>query len=178
MAKVEQMKMQTQRKSKIYDFKSQEFIGKHGEGILDKWLCSAYKILDVSGIKKYQENCIDRILMRLDGTTVSVEYKFDLASSRTGNLFFETVSVDNQDIPGWGWRSQADYWIFLLPSMEILVVEPGRLRNLIWRCRLEAKEKEVQNVGYKTLGIPISLSKVRDIAYYTVQLDQEIPDLK
>lgn len=71
--------MLTQIKSKIYDFKSQEFIGKHGEGILDKWLSSAYKILDVSGIKKYQDNCIDRILMRLDGTTVSVEYKFDLA---------------------------------------------------------------------------------------------------
>lgn len=62
--------------------------------------------------------------------------------------------------------------------MEIFVVEPGRMRNLIWRYRLEAKDKEVQNVGYKTLGIPISLSKVREIAYYTVQLDQEIPDLK
>jgi hypothetical protein len=69
------MKIQTQLKSKIYDFNSQNFIGKHGEGILDKWLGSAYKILDVSGIKKYQDNCIDRILMRLDGTTVSVEYK-------------------------------------------------------------------------------------------------------
>ncbi|MFB8788817.1 MAG: hypothetical protein U7123_08200 [Potamolinea sp.] len=43
---------------------------------------------------------------------------------------------------------------------------------------MEAREKEVQNVGYKTLGIPIPLSKVREIAYYTVQLDQGIPDLK
>ncbi|MFB8788816.1 MAG: hypothetical protein U7123_08195 [Potamolinea sp.] len=121
--------MQTKSKNKTYDFKSQELIGKHGEGILDKWLSSVYKILDVSGIKKYQENCIDRILMRLDGTTVSVEYKFDLASSRTGNLFFETVSVDNQDLPGWGWRSQADYWVFLLPTLEILVVEPWKHEN-------------------------------------------------
>ncbi len=178
MLKVQQMKMQTHSRSKTYDFKSQEFIGKHGEEVLDKWLGSAYKILDVSGVRKYQEDGIDRILMRPDGTTVSVEYKFDIASSRTGNLFFETVSVDNQDLPGWGWRSQADYWIFLLPSMEVLVVEPGKMRNLIWQDRLGAKDKEVQNVGYKTLGIPISLAKVRDITYYTVQLDQEIPDLK
>ncbi|MFE1744785.1 hypothetical protein [Coleofasciculus sp. H7-2] len=170
--------MTIQGKSKIYDFKSQEFIGKQGESILDKWLSSAYRILDVSGVNKYQDAGIDRILMRPDGTTVNVEYKFDLASSRTGNLFFETISVDNQNIPGWGWRSQADYWIFLLPTMEVLVVAPGRMRNLVWRSRLEVKDKEVQNVGYKTLGIPIPLSKVREIAYYTVQLDQEIPDLK
>lgn len=170
--------MQTPIKTNTYDFKSQEFIGRHGEAILDKWLGSVYQILDVSGIKKYQGAGIDRILMRPDGTTVNVEYKFDLASSRTGNLFFETVSVDNKDIPGWGWQSQADYWIFLLPTMEALVVEPGRMRNLVWLYRLEAKEKEVQNVGYKTLGIPIPLSKVREIAYYIVQLDREIPDLK
>lgn len=169
------MEMQIQSKNKTYGFKSQEFIDKHGEAILDKWIGSAYKILDVSTVKKYQEDCIDRILMRPDGTTVSVEYKFDLASSRTGNLFFETVSVDNQNLPGWGWKSQADYWIFLLPTMEVLVVEPGRMKNLVWRSRLEAKEKKVQNIGYKTLGIPIPLSKVREIVSYTVQLEQEIP---
>jgi hypothetical protein len=163
--------METQTNNKIYDFNSQEFVGKKGEIILDKWLGSSYKILDVSKIKKYQEFCIDRILMRPDGTTVSVEYKFDLASSRTGNLFFETVSVDNKDIPGWGWQSQAEYWIFLLPTMEVLVVEPGKLRNIVWRSRSEFKEKEIQNVGYKTLGIPIPLPKVRKIASYTVRLN-------
>jgi hypothetical protein len=163
--------MTTQRKTKVYDFKSQEFVGKNGENILDKWLGSTYKILDVSGVKKYQKSGVDRILMRPDGTTVSVEYKFDLASSRTGNLFFETVSVDNKNIPGWGWQSQAEYWIFLLPTMEVLVVEPGSLRNIIWRYRLEVEEKEIQNAGYKTFGIPIPLSKVREIAYYTVRLE-------
>ena len=35
----------------------------------------------------------------------------------------------------------------------------------------EIQEKEIQNVGYKTLGIPIPLSKVREIAYYIVQLN-------
>jgi hypothetical protein len=164
--------MRTQKKTKIYDFKSQEFIGKNGENILDKWLGSIYKILDVSTVKKYQNSGIDRILMRPDGSTVSVEYKFDLASSRTGNLFFETVSVDNQNIPGWGWQSQAEYWIFLLPTMEVLVIEPGKMRNMIWCHRWELQEKEIQNVGYKTLGIPIPLSKVREIAYYTVQLEE------
>lgn len=170
--------MTMQSKSKIYDFKSQALIGKQGEDILDKWLGSIYKILDVSTVKKYQGSCIDRILMRPDGTTINVEYKFDLASSRTGNLFFETVSVDNQNIPGWGWRSQADYWIFLLPTMEVLVIEPGKMRSLVWRERLQVQVKEIQNVGYKTLGIPIPLSKVRGISKYNMQLAHEIPNLK
>ena len=163
------MLIQTQIKknsSRVYSFRSQEFIGKYGEEILDKWLSIFYRIMDVSGVKKYQDSGIDRILTRPDGTTVNVEYKFDLASARTGNLFFETVSVDNQDIPGWGWRSQADYWIFLLPSMEILVIEPGKLRNLVWQHRLEARDKEVQNSGYRTLGIPIPLSMVKAIVRY------------
>ena len=156
---------------KKYYFKTQENIGKYGEAILDKWLSLSYQIQDVSAIKKYQQVGIDRILTRPDGTTVNVEYKFDLTSAKTGNIFFETVSVDKQNIPGWGWRSQADYWIFLLPTGEVLVVEPAKLRHLVWQYRLEAEEKEIKNVGYNTVGVPIPLPKVRSIASYITKLE-------
>ena len=164
------LKTRTHTPTDLYAFEHQEAIGKSGEVILDAWLKSYYKILDVSDIRKYQRAGIDRILMRPDGTTVSVEYKFDLVSYKTGNLFFETVSVDNRNVPGWGWSSQATYWIFLLPSMETLVVEPGKLRSLIWQERQVTQDKEVQNYGYKTLGVPVPLSKVRDIASYVTKL--------
>ena len=157
--------MQSKNQNKNYDFSTQEILGKYGEGIIDEWLSTTYKILDVSGIKKYQESGIDRILMRPDGSTVSVEYKFDLASGRTGNLFFETVSIDNQNVPGWGWISQAEFWVFLLPQKEIIVVAPGKLRALVWQFRSIVVEKGVQNVGYKTLGIPIPLEEVRKICH-------------
>lgn len=162
--------MPSKNPSKTYDFSTQELIGKSGEKIIDQWLSTRYKILDVSDIQKYQEAGIDRILMRPDGSTVNVEYKFDLASYRTGNLFFETVSVDNQKLPGWGWKSQADYWIFLLPKKEIIVVEPGKLRALVWQSRSKIIEKGVQNIGYKTWGIPIPLEKVREISHYMKKL--------
>lgn len=163
-------KVQIRNQVKWYEFEDREIVGKEGERILDSWISSIYKSLDVSKIRKYQEAGIDRILTRPDGTTVTVEYKFDLASLRTGNLFFETVSVDKRNVPGWGWKSRADYWIFLLPSMEVLVVEPGRLRNLIWRNRLRFESKEVQNFGYKTLGVPVPLLKVREIAHHITKL--------
>ena len=159
---------------KPYSFGTQNSMGKMGEIILDNWLRKNYKILDVSEVRKYQDIGIDRIVMRHDGTTVNVEYKFDIASSRTGNLFFETVSIDRNNLPGWGWQSQADYWIFLFPDMEVLVVKPGMLRNLIWQSRENIVDKEVQNSNYKTLGIPIPLSEVRKIASYSKYIGTKV----
>lgn len=161
---------------KTYRFDQQGLVGAKGEQILDEWLVQSYKILNVSDIKLYQESGIDRILMRPDGSTVKVEYKFDLASSRTGNLFFETVSVDRRNVPGWGWSSQADYWIFLLPSLEVLVVEPSKLRTLAWQYREQLVDKAIQNLGYKTIGIAIPLEKVRAIARCVKALNQ--PELQ
>jgi hypothetical protein len=58
--------------------------------------------------------------------------------------------------------------------MEVLVVEPAKLRNCVWQQRLSLKDKEVKNTGYSTMGIPIPLSKVREIAHYTTILNREI----
>lgn len=163
-------------KTKTYGFTQQALVGTRGEHILDHWLAQSYRILDVSDIKLYQESGIDRILMRPDGSTVKVEYKFDLASSRTGNIFFETVSVDKRNIPGWGWSSQADYWIFLLPTLEVLVVEPSQMRTLAWQYREQLVDKEIQNLGYKTIGIAIPLERVRAIARCVKNLNvEELP---
>lgn len=156
----------------MYDFKAQNLKGKFGEKILDNWLSHYYKIVDVSNVPKYQILGIDRILTRPDESKIKVEYKYDIASSRTGNLFFETVSIDNKNIPGWGWSSQADYWIFLLSTPEVIVIAPGEFRNLVWQLRTKLSEKRIPNKGYKTIGVPIPLEKVRKIAHYVQKLDK------
>jgi hypothetical protein len=151
--------------TKHYSFSSQYKLGKQGEHIVDQWLQNIYKVTDVSSIPRYQEAGIDRIIERTDGTNASVEYKFDIAAKRTGNLFFETVSNDVQGIPGWGWTSQADYWIFLIPQQEIIVIRPGKLRSLVWQHQTTLEERTVPNKSYKTLGVPVPLSNVKDVAY-------------
>jgi len=156
--------------TKYYDFKSQHKIGKEGEQFIDRWLKKNYKVTDVSDIPSYQKSGIDRIIEKKDGTTINVEYKFDVAAKRTGNIFFETVAVDNQSIPGWGWTSQADYWIFLIPEQEIIIVQPGNFRALIWQQQKVLKEKTVPNKNYNTLGVPVSLSDVKKIAYQIQRL--------
>lgn len=156
----------------MYDFKVQNLKGKVGEKILDNWLSHSYQILDVSDVPDYQIRGIDRILTRPNGSKLGVEYKYDIASSRTGNLFFETISIDNKNIPGWGWSSQADYWIFLLPTPEVIVISPGKFRNLVWQLRTKISERKIPNQGYKTIGVPIPLEKVREIAHHVHKLDK------
>ena len=151
--------------TKHYSFSTQHKLGKDGEQIIDQWVSKLYKVTDVSDVQKYQEAGIDRVIERTDGTSVTVEYKFDIAAKRTGNLFFETVSVDTQHIPGWGWTSQADYWIFLVPEQEIIVMRPGKLRSLVWQHQTVLEERTVSNKNYKTLGVPVPLPDVRKVAY-------------
>lgn len=149
----------------IYHFASQHALGQKYESILDAWLSKKHKIIDVSSDLKYQKAGIDRLIIRPDNSIISVEYKCDAAAQRTGNLFFETISNDRKNVPGWGWASQADYWIFLIPHEEILIFQPGQLRSLVWREKDCLQEKAVSNKNYKTLGYPIPLFKARTKAF-------------
>jgi hypothetical protein len=82
--------------TKPYRFDQQKLIGKKGEQILDNWLSTTYQIINVSHVLQYQNSGIDRLLIHSSGYSLSVEYKFDKAAARTGNLFFETTSVDTK----------------------------------------------------------------------------------
>ncbi|MBD2100170.1 hypothetical protein [Leptolyngbya sp. FACHB-261] len=149
-----------------YSFETQRKVGQEGETFLDEWLSPVYKVLDVSEDLKYRHSGIDRVVTRLDGSVITVEYKFDVAAKRTRNLFFETVSNDKEQIPGWGWSSQADYWIFLIPKQEIIVFQPAKLRALVWELQKSLKERMVSNKGYNTIGYPVPLIQARKVAFH------------
>ena len=151
--------------TKQYDFETQRKIGREGEIFLDQWLYPIYTVSNVSENAKYRQSGIDRVIIRSDGSVVTVEYKFDIAAKRTKNLFFETISNDKGKIPGWGWASQADYWIFLIPKQEILVFKPGQLRTLVWELKKYLTQKSVPNKGYNTIGYPVPLVKAREVAF-------------
>ncbi len=163
----------TSMQAKQYDFDTQHKVGREGEKFLDKWLSSSYRLIDVSKELKYQQSGIDRVVTRPDGSVITVEYKFDIAAKRTGNLFFETVSNDQDFIPGWGWSSQADYWIFLIPEQEIIVFKPGQLRALAWDLQKSLKARVVANKGYNTIGYPIPLTQARQVAFGCISVRRE-----
>ena len=159
---------ETQR---VYDFATQNKIGKTGAEAIDHWLkLLGYEIEDVSENKQYQKIDVDRLLIRPDSSITKAEYKTDLKAKQTGNLFFEHLSVEHRNIPGWGWKSQADLWIFYIPSQEILAVNPGKMRYLITETLPNLTKKTIPNQGYNSTGYPIPLTDVREIALHVYQL--------
>ena len=50
------------------------------------------------------------------------------------------------------------------------MVEPSKFRSLVWEMRFQLKEKKIPNVGYNTLGMPVSLDKVKKIASFSTRL--------
>jgi hypothetical protein len=152
-----------------YDFSTQKKIGLDGEKILDSWLGKTYQISDVSSISYYQKAGIDRVLS-IGKHIVNVEYKLDMRARQTQNIFFEHISQDHGMVPGWGWSSQADYWIFLIPDQKILVIEPGVMRCIVWQNKGNLDEKCVRNQTYNTLGYPLPISRVESAAKLVVKL--------
>src|SRR3990172_11157998 len=92
-----------------------------------------------------------------------VEYKSGIQTQRTGNIFIETISVDDPHHykPGWAFTCKADYIIYAtIFNGCLLVFRPDDLRNVM--DTLKAKFKEVptsnhQNYGYNTHGLLIPL---------------------
>ena len=160
----------------MYKFNEQNQIGKEGEKLLDSWLKSTYTIDNVSNLKKYQKSGIDRLLTNKKGEIISVEYKFDKTAQRTGNLFFETVSIDKNNNPGWGFSSQADYWIFLIPTNQIFIFKPSKLRLFAWQNYNDLQEKKIKNRGYFTLGYPLKINLIKHEAHCITNL-QSLPPL-
>lgn len=84
--------------------------------------------------------------------------------------FFETISINKHNIPGWGWSSQADYWSFVLLTQEILVIEPRKFRTLVWELRFQIPEKKVPDLDYNTWGVLVPLERVKEISCYQKKL--------
>ncbi len=159
------------------DFSSRKKKGKEGEAFVDRLLQEVYGyrlvdlgevpdyqkegathlLVDVSEIPKYQRVSIDRLLFQADGSQKTLEIKTDYRALETTNLFFE---IERQGTPTWGMKSQADYFVFLIPEQELLFVEPCKLRLLAWNLRAKLQEKVVGNT--RTVGLPIPIKTVQD----------------
>ena len=159
------------------DFSSRKRKGKEGEAFVDRLLQEVYSyrlvklaevsdyqkkgvtrlLVDVSEIQKYQRISIDRLLFDEDGSQKTFEIKTDYRALETTNLFFE---IERQGVPTWGMKSQADYFVFLIPDRELLFVEPCKLRLLAWNLRTKLQEKVVGETH--TVGLPIPIKTVQD----------------
>ena len=82
-----------------YKMKNQLAVGKIGESVCINfltWCCSQQKwgfssFEDVRHIKKYQDEDVDFLIHKTDGTVISLEAKTDTYGHETGNIFVEIL---------------------------------------------------------------------------------------
>lgn len=131
---------------------------------VDLYVANGYDrlLVDVSEHPYYQELDIDRLLFRSDGSYQSVEIKTHYKAKTSGNIFFEVAKKGNR--PGWGVKSQADLWFFLIPGQELLIFERKNFKQLVED--LQPLQEIVGGEGNKGLLIPIE--RVKEQAYRRV----------
>lgn len=93
---------------------------------------------------------------------LKIEYKSGLQTAYTGNLFFETISVDTVNKPGWVYSCNADFIMYAtLLNNKILVFKPTRLRAAIERLKAQfrvTRTSHNQNDGYNGYGVLVPLA--------------------
>ena len=144
----------------MYEFNVMLKLGEKHEADLDVYFSKWYRIERVN--MELQRLGVDRLFNRPDGTRISVEYKADDTAARTGNAFIETVSVDNQNKPGWALSSIAQVLIYYIPPLQdIYIIRMLDLKMDIEKLVSNHEVKQIPNGGYMTEGIPVSIDNLQ-----------------
>jgi hypothetical protein len=136
--------------------------GKDVEAFLDAFFRARGWQIEPTTAREERTLCLGDRHFRKAGLHVLVEYKSGLQTGATGNLFFETISVDRENKPGWVYTCQADFIFYAaLLNGVILVFRPPALREQIEGLKAQfrvVKTSKQQNAGYDTHGVIVPLA--------------------
>lgn len=128
---------------------------------MEAWLDKFFRLRgwQITQTTPYQERVLylgDRHFVK-DGMHLLIEYKGDLKTAYTQNIFLETISVDSVQKPGWVYSCRADIIFYAaLLNHKILVFRPEKLRQQIDGLKRKFPEVATQkhlNEGYNTHGL-------------------------
>lgn len=139
----------------VHTFSKSLTIGKLCEQILDEIFSKWYKIKDVTLEEEKAFGIDRRFYPHTDPTKeITVEYKADSWTDRTGNVFIE-YEVSGK--PGWSWKTKADQILYAVFNQNkikrIHVISNQYLvdNREIWKETYP--HREIKNVGYSGHGI-------------------------
>jgi len=115
----------------------------------------------------------DRNFATPDNLTYTVEYKADSRASDTRNAFIETVSVDEQNIPGWAYTSTADVLVYYIPPDNIAYVL--RMQSVKAMVPVWTETYPLQSVAnvsqrgesYHTIGLLVPIRVVTRLPHHS-----------
>jgi hypothetical protein len=141
-----------------YRFGKQYRVGAIGAQMLDGYFQKLYRLLPAT--MQEEENGIDRVGFREDGTQVFLEYKTDVKADYSGRAFIEVVAYahDLGQRPGWAYTTQADIIVYFLPfSNRLFLLRSRRLRSRMALYEAQYERVQVANAGWKTTGLLVPL---------------------
>lgn len=150
-----------------YSFTGQLAEGRKGEALLDAYYSRWCQIAPATAAQ--ERAGIDRFYtVYTSGRKLSVQYKTDYMSQRTGNLVVELLSVDSANIPGWALTCTAQMLIWLrYYAREILAMQPDVLRHRLPAWQRIYKTVSIPNDGYNTIGLLVPVNEIRRICKWT-----------
>lgn len=167
---------------RIHRFDDKLKRGKWAERILDAHFSASFDIEGVPLWEEKQRGIDRRFYLKgghgMAGAVLTVEYKCDLASAKSGNLALELVSHDGPNGKGWLLKSEAQILITLAPHirtnegnrMTAFWFEMGRLKvacvKLGWLDKFSTLP--AQNPTYQSHNLCVPF----------VELDQWFPDCR
>lgn len=141
-----------------YRFGEQFRVGAIGAQMLDGYFSKLYRLLPAT--MQEEENGIDRVGFKDDGSQVLIEYKTDVKADFTGRAFIEVVAYahDRGQRDGWAQTSQADIIVYFLPfSNRLFLLRPRRLRARMALYEAQYERMHVKNPGWTTTGLLVPL---------------------
>ncbi len=145
---------------------------------VEKWLDNYFSSLGFSIQKttpqQERRECLGDRVFSKNGTVQFIEYKSGIQTYYTGNVFFETISVDTQGKPGWVYTCKASWVIYAaLLNEVILFFDPIYIRSIIEMLKTKFKEvhTHTQNATYKTWGVIVPLDYAKKLATKIINLE-------
>lgn len=148
---------------------------------LDEYFRARGWVIEPTTRHQERDLCLgDRKFYR-DGTRCFMEYKSGIQTGHTGNVFFETVSVDTAEKPGWVYTCKADYICYAaLLNQKLLIFVPETLREHIEDLKTKFRTVSTnkgQNATYRTHGVLVPLEYAETHLAARVLLTGEVVQL-
>jgi hypothetical protein len=152
---------------RTHEFEKSLVVGEYGEKVIDKYLANHPNIIsiqDVSKIREYQLIDIDRKVFFKNGLSTTIEIKTDTYTS--GNIFYETISNIEYNMPGCLEKSKAEYlFYYFTKTNDLYIIDLQKYRkwfnenkNNPLFCRKIFKNKDKKGGYYTTEGYTIPLT--------------------
>ena len=139
---------------KTHVFSESIIVGNKGEEIVKRFLCglkNVASITDVSSNAAYQKQDIDLIINFSDGTSSTAEIKTDTYTS--GNIFFETVSNLEANVPGCMYKTKADFLLYYFTkTKELYILDMPAYLKWFKANRSNFTEKKLKNINRRNNG--------------------------